>query len=267
MILLGVELIKEMVETVILTGRVKGFAPVSLLLIAAPESGKTSVVLERPCKAALALTDVTGKGIQEICKLQPSLSHIIINDMVAVMAHKQTVNRFTLSMLNAITEEGIQAVAYPGSIQNFANGRRGVIACLTTDLANDGRSWWNKIGFTSRMVPFCFEHSEQLTIRIKESIDAGVQKANTPASEFVIPELPINVKVDPKHIREIRRLADVQSERLQEKGYRRLKQYHCLARAHAIRRGNWKNAVVNESDVDFLRRLQIFVSYTEPGII
>ena len=43
MALIGMETLREYVETILLTGRVDGCRPVSTFLIAAPEQGKTSL--------------------------------------------------------------------------------------------------------------------------------------------------------------------------------------------------------------------------------
>ena len=85
--LIGMQLIREVVETVILTGRLKEHEPVSLLLVASPESGKTSVVLEKECSGVIALTDVTGRGLQDLCKMKQEVSHMVINDLVSVSEH------------------------------------------------------------------------------------------------------------------------------------------------------------------------------------
>lgn len=260
--LLGMEMVRELVETTILTGRVSDIEPVSLLLIATPECGKTSLLTEKPCKSVMGLTDVTGKGIQQICQLQPSITHFIINDLVAVMSHSRTVRRFTLAMLNAMTEEGIKAVAYPGTLQTFEHGKRGIIAALTVDLAADERSWWWKTGFATRCLPFCFDHSSSLTIRIKESISKKL-KSKVKPQEFQVPEHSISVFVPKSEMNAIRQLADGKAEELKEKGYRRLKQYRGLAMAHALYR-TWKQPKVCPSDLDFLNRINKYISFNDP---
>lgn len=267
--MIGNELVRELVETVILTAKVKGADPVSLLLIAAPESGKTSVVLERPCKAIEAFGDITGKGIHQVLLAKKDITHIVINDMVAVVSHRQSVNRYTISQLNSLTEEGIKAIAGPFGLQEFTGGKKGVIASLTLELAKDSRCWWNKVGFSSRMLPFCYYYPEDLIVKIKASIDekstnpqpANGSKRKTP--EFKIPALPIQV-VYPEHIaKEVRRLADFRAKVLREVGMRRLKQYHALSQAHALFRMK-KKPRVSDADIEFLKRVEPYVSYDTP---
>lgn len=257
------ELVREVIECVILTGRLKEHDPVSCLLIASPESGKTSVVLEKECACMVALTDCTGRGLQELCKMKPEITHICINDLVAVTAHKSSVSRYTMAMLNALTEEGIMATAFPGSVEQFKNGRRGIIASIPTTMAKDRRQWWNKSGLSSRMIPFAFKHSDDLNIRIKAEITKDRNTVQKKRRVFCIPAAHIKVHIPPHHAKTIQALAETVSTRLSEEGYRRLKQFRALACAHALLR-TWKNPSVIEKDLDFLSRIIPYISYTKP---
>jgi len=265
--LIGMNLISEFVESVIMTGRLKYHEPVSVLLIAGPESGKTSVVNQRRCKAIQVFSDVTGKGLVEICKTQPEVSHVVLNDLVAIMSHKQTVNRYTLAMINAMTEEGIQALATPGGIEVFQNGKRGIIACLTSALANDGRSWWNKTGLTSRLLPFAFSHSSKLTLTIKALIDengTAPSRKKEKSKDLRVPAKHVPVAIPRKFGASIRKIADVKIQELHaatdEQGYRRLKQFQSLACGHALRR-SFRNPTVGQPEIDFLQRILPYISY------
>lgn len=259
--MIGNQLIRELVETVIISGKLKDTKPLSLILIATPESGKTQVVLERPCKAIKAFSDLTGKGIQLVLQQKPEITHIIINDMVAVLSHRQTVNKFTMSVLNAMTEEGFMSSATPNGIEDFVGGQKGVITSLTTDLVADERNWWNKIGFVSRMLPFCYSYPENLIIAIKNGIDEGTKEK--PAKEFVTPAQLKTVKCSQEFVTKIRRIADIRSQILEEVGIRRLKQYHTLVQSHALLR-NYSSPEVSQLDIDFLGEVDLFVTYDLP---
>lgn len=264
--MIGTELLRELIESVIMTGKIRGINPVSLLLIATPESGKTSVVIAKDCKNVKSFSDVTGNGIQKVIKQMPELTHIIINDMVAILSHRQSVNKHTLATLNAMTEEGVNCISTPGGIEEFPEGRRGVIASLTTDLVGDQRNWWNKIGFTSRMIPFCYKYSEDLILRIKDSIDANGGrngKDQEVRGKFTTPEKKKYVAYSQPLIEQIRRLADYRSMVLGETGFRRLRQYHSLAQGHAMLRQISKPEV-SDADVDFMKQVDMFINYDMP---
>jgi hypothetical protein len=264
--MIGTEFVRETIEVVILTGKVKDVQPMSLLLIAAPESGKTSIVLEKQCEALKAYADVTGRGLHAILKYNPRLTHVVINDLVATLSHRQSVNRYTISQLNSITEEGITSIATPAGEEDFECGRKGVIASLTLELAKDARRWWNKVGFSSRMLPFCYVYSDDLIVKIKASIDdaKGKAKKNGDVKEvFKLPKDPVSVSYPDDIAKHIRKVADTRSQILEEQGMRRLKQYHALVQAHALWRTRNK-PTVNDDDLNFIYRLDPFVSYDKP---
>jgi hypothetical protein len=259
--LLGTELVEEFVATVILTGRVASAAPVSAVLIASPECGKTSIVMSRPCKSTFFLSDTTGKGLMELCKMRAEMSHFIINDLVAIMSHRQTVNQYTQAIINAMTEEGIVAVAFPGMVETFPSGKRAIIACTTIDLFRDCRHWWHKIGLSTRMVPFAFDHDKELEIKIKSLIMNG----NPPSSkkELLVPPQPVPVQMEEKYKTMVRKISDFRSGILEDsKGYRRLHQFLTLTKAHALYR-SFKKPTVNQHDIEFLQRIDKYCSYKE----
>lgn len=248
----------------IYTGKVKKIEPVSLLLIAAPESGKTSVVLEKKCKAIEAYTDITGRGLHEILQTNKQLTHIVINDMVASLSHKQSVNKYLISQLSAMTEEGISAIATPQGIETFDVGKRGIITSLTLDLVKDSRHWWTRIGFTSRMLPFCYSYRPKMIIEIKASIDSSQRNGHISLKKnFPVPSKGLSVEYPELAIEKVRSMADIRSAILKEQGMRRLKQYHAMAQAHAALRTR-KNPTVNEKDIEFLNKMDAYVSYDCP---
>lgn len=264
--MIGTELLREVIESTIMTGRVRGIQPLSLLLIATPESGKTSIVLQKECKNVKAFTDITGNGIIKVIRQMPELTHIVINDMVAVLSHKQSVNKYTLAVLNSITEEGASSFSTPGGIEDIPDGKRGVIASLTTDLVKDSRNWWNKIGFTTRMIPFCYKYSDDLIIKIKDSIDAenGRQdKKELKKPVFDPPKDKKKVNYPPQMLEQVRRIADYRSQVLNETGFRRLKQYHALVQGRALLR-SYAKAEVSEADIEFLKQVDMYINYDMP---
>lgn len=264
--MIGTELVRELVESVILSGKIKGADPCSLLLIAAPESGKTSIVLDKSCKSVEAFADVTGKGIHAIIKQNKELTHIVINDMVGVLSHRASVNKYTISVLNALTEEGINQIASPAGIEQFDYGRKGIIASITTEMAKDARYWWNKIGFASRMHPFHYAYSEDLIIKIKDKIQEsrGLNFRNSKREEFRVPKHSAGVEIEPQFAQEIRYIAEIRARDLREQGMRRLKQYLVLTQGHALLRMGPIRTSVNSEDIEFLKEIDMFVSYEKP---
>jgi hypothetical protein len=266
--LIGMEIVSEFVQAVLMTGKVRHFDPVSALLIGTPECGKTSLVTDvytntkgkTPC--AIQLTDVTGRGLMELCKNHPEITHFILNDMVAILSHKQSVNTYTLSILNAMTEEGIQAAAYPGKVESYTDGKRAIIGCITTTMMADQRRWWNAHGLASRLFPFCFDHDAMLTIKIKDSIENANEKKLSQKKKKRVQPVPlkkIQVTISASLRNEVRKISDTVAKTLGDhKGYRRLHQFNSLVRGHALAS---RRHIVNKKDIDFLNRIMPYVSY------
>lgn len=263
---LGVELLREFFQTIVYSGRVKGKDPVSTMLIAQPERGKTSVVLERVCESLVILTDCTGKGLDFVCQMNQKASHIVINDMAVIQAHSGKAGAYFYSRLLAMTEEGIRAMAGPSGFTSVDKGRRGFIGCITSDQANDHRMSWYRRGLARRMVPFHFDYPEKLTLKIKEEIHNGHEDGFYNAEVLRLPEAYVEVKIDEKMSHDIGAISDRKAVKLGELGISLLKNYRALARAHALRR-TWKNPVVTKVDVDFLRNIDPYVNWEEASLL
>lgn len=264
--MIGTQIVSEYLQAVLLTGRVKEESPISTFIIAEPEHGKTTLCLESPTSSQVDLTDCTGRGLQEILKYKAELSHVILNDLTAIMGHGKTVRTYMFAMINAMTEEGIRSVAFPGQVETYSNGKRGVIACCTPALIKDARCWFNKIGLTSRILPFHYQYSESLVIKIKAAITSD--QKNVPPKTLSIPEKPVTVIIPEKEANEIQKISDSKSKELGDStGIRRLKQFRKLAKAHALLGTDWNAAKVSQREIDFLMRIFPYVDYAKGCIL
>jgi hypothetical protein len=251
-----------------MTGRVKDEAPVSIFIIAKPEHGKTSICLETPFTCAVDLTDTTGKGLHEILKYKEEITHIILNDLTVISAHGRTVKTYLISTINAMTEEGIRAIAFPGQVETFKNGKRGIVGCVTPGLLSDHRTWFNKIGLSSRIVPFHYTYSGELVIKIKMAINNGTKIKEPDA--MIVPSEFVPVNVDAEMSNSIFKISETKYKELgDDTGIRRLKQFRRMAQGHAIFRGGspWKNVRVTQPDIDFLKRIYPYIDYKKGCIL
>lgn len=264
--LIGVNKLREFFETVIYTGRIKDVSPVSAMLIADPERGKTSVCVQKDSEAFKILTDVTGKGLSFLCQMDSRCTHFIVNDMGVITAHGSKTQSYFFAMLLAITEEGIRAMSGPDGLQTIQNGRRAFIGCITSAEAKDRRFGWYRRGLARRMVPFHFDYPQNLVLKIKGEIDKENGATFQSTDVLKIPDMPIKVEIPPHYIPIIRDIADRRSEILGQLGISLLKNYRALARAHALRR-TWKNPAVNNEDIDFLKRIDPYVDWKTPALL
>lgn len=261
--LLGMEIIHEMVKSVLLTSRLLTDGPVSLMLIAKPESGKTSVVLAESSEEAVICSDLTGGGITQELMNNSRVGHLIINDMVSVMAHKESVNKRTFAIMNALTEEGLFKIALPGSgYYDFKGRKAGIICCIPEQMVFDQRRWWNSSGFSSRFLPFAYKYSKSLILHIKrENLESGAyerKNGNSKPDDTPKKYVKMNVTISDDMAHKIQLVADHVGKNMEEIGLRRGKQLRALARGHALLK---KRKSVEQEEVEFLREITPYLCY------
>jgi hypothetical protein len=259
-VLIGTNLISEFVDAVLHTGFLVGDSPQSAMLIASPESGKTSIVEDKQCRSVGFVSDMIGSGLLEELSEKSYLRHIIINDMIAIMAHKEVTNQRTFAVMSALTEEGLGKVMLPGGLSvDFGKRKLGFICCIPSELAKDNRRWWNKSGFMTRMIPFNYEYSEPLLIEIKKTmIVSGAYESRNHIPKFAMPVKKFNVEIGEAFAKQVQVIADQVAEKMDEKGIRRGKQFRALVRGHALTQ---KRTEVIAADLEFLKRIAPHINY------
>jgi hypothetical protein len=263
--MIGVEIVTELVNSVFLTGCLATDPPQSLMLISSPESGKTSICEREGLKSVLFYTDLIGSGILEELRLKPYVNHLVIRDMVMVMAHKDVTNARTIGIMMALTQDGLGKVSLGRSIEHDFGGRRaGFVCSITSDMANDNRRWWKHSGFASRMIPFNYEYSENLRIAIIEQTvvnGAYEKKSKSNGARLVIPSVKKVVDMPLEISARVQAIAMKAAKSNDEKGIRKGKQFRALARAHALLRND---KTVNDLDIIFLRKIEPYISFEQP---
>ena len=284
--LIGMDFAVEVVQTVLLTGYLDDEKPVSLLIIASPESGKTTATRNANVSVdpgghgeelAVALTDATGKGLLNIVRQHPRATHFIFNDLAIMTGHKSQVVKYLFSVIGAMIEEGLSKFADPHGICSYDDvGIKGIIGCITPRLVRDQRFVWNVTGLTTRLLPFFYEQGVNIQLKVRR-FHAGLLDSPNDADEtqsLVIPEKKQHVSIERKYRHQILEIADVVAKRLSkegatrkhsdyaELGYRRIDQFRSLAKAHSLLKNpNEDEPRVHGKDIEFLRKLSRFVSF------
>jgi hypothetical protein len=288
--LIGMDFAVEVVQTVLLTGWLDDEKPVSLLIIASPESGKTTAARKANVsissnnkpgdELAVTLTDTTGKGLLKIIREHPKATHVILNDLSIITGHKSHVINYLFSVISALIEEGVVKTADPEGIQPYGEeGLKGVIGCITPELVRDRRFVWNKTGLTTRMLPFFYEQG--LNIRLKAAkYHAELKDYSTSSREkpLPMPERKMHVSISTSRKEQILELAKDVAKKLsregasrknpdyEELGYRRIIQFKSLAKANSLlTHPGDPEPRVHKVNIEFLQKLSRFVSYRKPG--
>ncbi len=260
--MIGTKLFEELVQSVALSHLVKGYDRISLLFLASPESGKTTIATSAECKHILRVGVLSGRSVLKEMKDHKDVEFLLFNDMGAIRALTVPAQNLLIVLLNQLVlgEKGI--VAFAGKDADKIERPIGIIGCLPWEVFRDHRSKWQTLGFVSRMLPVAYSYGGELIAEIKDQVDLGKQHAAArPRSKLKPPRgKQIEVRVPNVIIRKIRNLSDERAKKLGEKGIRLLQSYHSLIRAHALL---GKRRDVTQGDLLFLRGVDHFVSVTE----
>lgn len=256
----------KLVVCALISPYIKGEKPFSLLIIAKPESGKTTVMKQyRENKGVLYLTDCTAFGITRdfLPKIASGeIKTIMIPDLTTPLS-KQTKTRAALvAFLNNLIEEGIKnmstgAVNYSKDTDAVAN----VITAVTDHSFRDARHGWNKLGFLSRFVIISYSYSSLSVNTILNAYsEHGVEgkgiekkcKVKLPRKSVDI-DLPKKIadRLDP-YAREIGRAYDLY-------GFRVKINFRSLLKCLAYRNGR---KVVTDADFNEFLELVNFMNFS-----
>lgn len=257
--MIGTALFEELVQTVVLTHRVKDHQRANLLLLAAPENGKTTITKAGHCPHVYPIAMISARSVLREVKEHPATEFLLFNDLTAIRALTHSASNALIVMLNQLTQNEHGVVAFAGKEAEHITREIGIIGCLPWTTFKHHRSHWEHFGFISRMVPIAYAYSSDLELKIKDAIDGHHLDAHRPTHKPIkrVPPKVVDIVCTKAHTRNIRLMADARAKELQQRGIRLLKNYHVITRAHAILHG--RRQVIND-DVDFLHAIDAYVS-------
>lgn len=267
--MVGTKLIEELVQSVALTRHIRHYDRVSLLLLASPENGKTTITSTAKCKSVQSVSVMTARSIMAEMNKNKDLEYIIFNDMTCVKALSVAAVNLLIVILNQITQGEHGLIGFAGKPTEVIDREIGIIGCLPIDVFTEYRSNWKRLGFVSRMLPFAYCYSNSLIAEIKDGIDVtgtspssgvGASKKMLKAIDKIAKKpqnVQIQIEMSEANTTLVRTLADEKAIQLKQLGIRLLKNYHSLIRAHALLQGR---RVVNQEDMKFLWDVNRFIS-------
>lgn len=250
--MIKIEDLKKITKLVLLSGYIKNSKPLSMLIVGNAGTGKTEIISSYHSQRVEILTDLSYSGLIESMKKKGTLKHIVIPDFIKITQKKRSTSDNLISLLNAVTEEGVKKIRL-FNVEHDLKGRvLGIITATTKKSAEQRWKAWQAMGFVSRMLIISFDYSEDTIkevmdyINSEEFLNNGNEKIQGFKDTFVVAEKELNS----------------QFNAISEKKFRTLKQLQTLAKAHAILRHDTK---VTQQDVDEILRLSRFfnLKYTK----
>lgn len=199
--------LKELVKVVLYSGYVQDEAPINLLIVGTPESGKSSLINRIVTNEGLIeVTDISAWGLAKM--IYPlidegkTITHILIPDFLVVLAKSKTTAKRTLTFLNSIVEEGIVNIGtYLNKGIKFKTSQEmkekritcGVITAMTEKAYSKKKKQFNEIGFLSRFLVVRYKYSSGYLQNIFKSIKEG-NYLHKESEQMIFPKEKIAIK-------------------------------------------------------------------------
>jgi hypothetical protein len=210
--LVQLDALERIVEATLYSAYVKDEKPLSLLIVAKPESGKTLVLKKyRENKGIVYLTDCTAYGLtRDILPkvISGEVRHILIADLITPLSKSAKTRQSLVAFLNNLIEEGVAKMTTYATVWE-KEVRCGLISTITDEALQDGRHEWAKMGFLSRMFIFSYSYPISTVYKIfdslmrdKSGIDEKIElRFPKWSKDIILPEtiaekvIPISMKV------------------------------------------------------------------------
>jgi hypothetical protein len=168
--LVNLDSLQKMIECILISPYLQNEKPTSLLIVAKPESGKTTTMKQyRDNKGIEYLSDCTAYGItQEVLPkiLEGEVKTIMLPDIITPLAKQTKTRQGFTAFLNNLIEEGVSKIATYSTQWYKGDVNCNVITSVTSEELKDARHGWAKMGFLSRFIPFSYSYSLSTVAKI-----------------------------------------------------------------------------------------------------
>lgn len=250
--------LSDFLKLVLFSGWVKpegGNKPVSAMLVARFESGKTSVLGQfMGAKGTLYMNDVTEYGLIKRY-LDPlskgEIKHIIIPDFIKSINRKKTTVDTLITFFNSLIEEGIVNIStYALNLELKKPIRSALLTSIAVEDFTRMQRRLAAIGFLSRFMILSYDYDKKY---IKEILREIAQSRGEWSEEKLkLPSSEVRVNIPSNLAEQMIPRAEEIGERLRAYGFRALHMMMSLAKASAL---SDKRDEVNLDDVVRVLRL------------
>jgi hypothetical protein len=253
------ELLEHACKLAILSAFIKKERPVSLILLAPPESGKSEILKKFAFVSSVKISsDFNIHHFADYCtEYQMGLKRtLIFPDFLKVVKKKYSAQVNAMGYINAITEEGwVGKLPLGQTVNSPIVGN--VLTGLTEDELRDKRFKWTRLGFLSRFVPLSYKYKDETKTLIRQYIKDRLYRKDDPY-DFTVPKSEVDVMLPNAIANKIEGIVLHISEETNLLGFRLQRQLQTLALANAL---SCQRTVVTEDDFKVIEALSCFINF------
>lgn len=261
--------LEHIIKLVLLTPYIKEERPVSLLISARVESGKTELIKKANLgieRGIAYLNDATAWGIQNkyLDKIvSGEIKTIIIPDLITPLSRSSDTVETFISFLNGLMEEGVcELQTFARSIRLDIPARCNLITSIAKEFLDDRRHRWTRVGFLSRVIPVSYEYGASSVYAIMQSIASRGYRNEHIFSDLNFPNEPVEIELPNPIAQRIAAYApqvvDAGHYANALYGFRLQKQLQTLCMANTLLNGR---RTVDDSDFDTIVELGDFMNF------
>lgn len=263
--MIGIESIAEALKIAYQSVYVKGEIPLSMILLADTDSGKSNLILNYIPKVehlcVEKLSDASATGLYRAVKDKTDPVAIVIPDFHAVVSHKASVVEGTINALMSLLQDGVMKVSVgPQESLELKGKRANLITAMTPGIMAGRAGKWRKLGFMRRLLPIHYTYSPATAARIHDSIRSGEYHYDMPDFKLAI-TTPQVVKIPHPLDSEIQNLAITVSATLENRGFTAHKFFRVFCQSRALSK---KRNIVTRDDVQALMEFSKFCNLDVP---
>lgn len=257
--LVRLELLKKIIECTLISPYIKKEKPISLLIVAKAESGKSSAMkLYRENKGIVYMTDCTAYGItRDILPKMVSgeIKTIMIPDLITPLSKATKTRRSFVAFLNNLIEEGVAKITTYATIWD-KDVKANVITAITDEALRDGRHDWAKMGFISRFIMFCYSYDFSTIYKILDYYSGhGLDDSNV---KMKFPKRQVKIELSEEIAKKLNPIAVKIGEQLSLYGLRAKINLRSLLKCLAYRNGK---RIVGEQEFNELLELADYMNF------
>lgn len=252
--LIKIKPLKKIIECVLISPYIKNEKLISLLIVAKPESGKSSVMKQyRNNKGISYITDCTAYGLTRdvLPKIvSGEVKTIMIPDLLTPLSKQTKTRQSLIAFLNNLIEEGVAKITTYSNIWN-KDVNANVITAVTNGVLRDARRNWVKMGFLSRFIIFSYSYNLSTVSEILSKYsEHGIELRDT---KIKLPKKQVKIKLSKEIADKLDPIAMKIGEQFDLYGFRAKINFRCLLKCLAYRNNRRRN--VNEDDFNELLEL------------
>jgi hypothetical protein len=251
--LVHVEPLQKIIECALISPYIRNEKPISLLIVAKAESGKTSTMkLYRQNKGIVYVTDCTAYGItRDILPKMVSkeIRTLMIPDLLTPLSKSFKTKQTFIAFLNNLMEEGVVKITTYAMIWD-KDVNANIITAVTDQALQDGRHEWAKMGFLSRFILFSYSYNLSTVMEILNHYSE--HGLNVDDVKLQLPKKEIDIELSKEMADKLNPISMKVGEQFELYGIRAKINFRSLLKVLAYRNG--RKAV---SDAEFKEFLEL----------